>query len=304
MSLITIVRALGGELYDGGRRAVVPGPGHSPRDRSVSLLVSDGRLVVHSFGRSTWREVIDDLRRRGLINASASLGDAASSARGPAPSTASRVASAARLWSEASPLVRQLSMTHMRLRGIDRPAPLSVALRHHGQVRSAVYADRGATRPALLAAVSNVDGDLCAVEITYLAADGRRASDLTLSRKTIGALPRSSAVRLDQAKDELLVGEGVFTTLSASARFGMPGWALLSASNLRAWAPPAGVRRVLIAADRGVEGERSARQLYRRLVAAGVGATIAWPAPPAGDWNEEAQSGGEGRAGKGRRSLE
>ena len=39
MSLRTIVQALGGELYDGGRRANIPAPGHSAADRSVSLLL-------------------------------------------------------------------------------------------------------------------------------------------------------------------------------------------------------------------------------------------------------------------------
>ena len=53
----------------------------------------------------------------------------------------------------------------------------------------------------------------------------------------------------------MLVGEGVFTTLSATERFGLPGWALLSTRNLRAWSPPEGVRSILIAADRGKDGE-------------------------------------------------
>ena len=64
MSLADIVKQIGGDLYSPSR-AIVPGPGHSPEDRSVSLMVDrDGRLVVRSFGRSTWQEVFDDLRRR------------------------------------------------------------------------------------------------------------------------------------------------------------------------------------------------------------------------------------------------
>jgi putative DNA primase/helicase len=52
MPLRAIVRALGGELYDGGRRANVPAPGHSARDRSVSLLWTGERLVAHGFGEA------------------------------------------------------------------------------------------------------------------------------------------------------------------------------------------------------------------------------------------------------------
>ncbi|MGC1304685.1 MAG: virulence-associated protein E, partial [Caulobacteraceae bacterium] len=69
MSLRPIVEALGGELYDRGRRANIPGPGHSPADRSVSLLLQGDRVVVHTFGSNDWREVLDYLRLEKLIDA-------------------------------------------------------------------------------------------------------------------------------------------------------------------------------------------------------------------------------------------
>lgn len=68
MTLHAIVAALGGDLYQNGRRANVPGPGHSRRDRSVSLLLAEGRVVVHGFGGADWRVVRDDLCKRGLID--------------------------------------------------------------------------------------------------------------------------------------------------------------------------------------------------------------------------------------------
>ena len=68
MSLHAIVVALGGELYHGGARANVPGPGHSADDRSVSLWLTQGRVLIHSFGGSDWRDVREDLRRRGLVD--------------------------------------------------------------------------------------------------------------------------------------------------------------------------------------------------------------------------------------------
>lgn len=289
MSLLPIARALGGEAYDCGRRAVVPGPGHSPSDRSVSLYISNGRILIHSFGRSSWREVLTALRARGLIDAagrpSSGSGEGWSSAH-PTPSSSQRVGVARRLWEEAAPITRQLSAHHIRRRGVLRAPPVSGALRHHPSVPTAVYADLGARRPALLAAVTTAENVLCAVEVTYLAPNGERANDLRVSRKIVGVLPPSCAVRLDAVREDLLVGEGVFSTLSASARFALPGWALLSTGNLRTWSPPSGVRRVLIAADRGLDGERSARCLRRHLGASGVIAHIAWPPLPASDWNE------------------
>ena len=127
---------------------------------------------------------------------------------------------------------------------------------------------------------------MTAVEVTYLAPNGRRAEDLRLPRKTVGPAPNGCAVRLDPAAPEMLVAEGVFTTLSATEWFGLPGWALLSTRNLRAWSPPQGVRSVLIAADRGKDGEASAEMLRARLSEAGLAATVAPPPEPWGDWNE------------------
>ena len=125
MSLLPIVRALGGTLYDRGTRATIPGPGHSTHDRSVSLLLSRGRLIVHSFGRSRWRDVLDALRAQGLVDAQGQLGSGAGEewSQVPAPSAAVRAAIARRLWSEAAPLARQLSMVHVRRRGSNAPRP-------------------------------------------------------------------------------------------------------------------------------------------------------------------------------------
>lgn len=124
--------------------------------------------------------------------------------------------------------------------------------------------------------------------MTYLAPNAHRAADLRLSRKTVGAMPAGAAVRIDEAAPEILVAEGFFTTLSASKRFSLPAWSLMSTRNLRSWIPPPGVRSVLIAADRGKDGEASAEQLRARLVQAGLVARVELPPGDVGDWNEAA----------------
>ena len=115
-------------------------------------------------------------------------------------------------------------------------------------------------------------------------------------------------MRLDPAEPEMLVAEGVFTTRAAKARFHLPAWALMSTRNLRAWSAPAGVRSVLIAGDRGKDGEASAEVLRARLVAEGVTARVALPPAPWGDWDEWSNRGagrpaalerGRGRDGAG-----
>ena len=135
---------------------------------------------------------------------------------------------------------------------------------------------------------------MSAVEITYLGPGGRRSAGLRLARKTVGLIPPGSAVWLDPRGPDLLVAEGVFTALSARRRFGLPTWALLSTSNLRSWRPPPGVTSVLIAADRGQDGEASARILATALRAMGIRTRIVLPPAPFGDWNEADTAGQPG----------
>lgn len=293
MSLRTIVRALGGDLYDGGRRANIPAPGHSAEDRSVSLLWADGRVVIHSFGAADWREVRDFLRRQGLIGPGA-LGRPALAT--PPPSLEQRLSVARRIWAQAQPIAGTLGERHLRLRRIGRLLP--DALRFHPCLAIAVYRAESGARPALVARLDDPTAALTAIEATYLDAQGRRATDLRLSRKTVGLVPAGSAIRLDAPAAAMLAAEGVVSALSASERFGLPAWALGSARNLAAWSPPDGVRMVLIAADRGPPGELAADALQDRLRGAGVAACVMLPRAPFGDWNESAaaapESQGEG----------
>jgi putative DNA primase/helicase len=289
VSLKFIVSRLGGDLYDRGRRANIPAPGHSAADRSVSLLLQEGRVIVHTFGDGDWKGVLDYLRGEGLVDAHNAPTGLAQCRRAQAPAAATgleRRQAALRIWEAGRPLTGTLSARHCALRSVSRPLPGPDVLRHGGQTPVSAYAASRHHRPALLAAISDKDGVFTAVEATYLAANGRRALDLRLSRKTVGPSPGSCAVRIDVAAPQMLVAEGLFTTLSASARFALPAWALMSTRNLRHWRPPEGVRQVLIAADRGADGEASAEQLRAGLAAAGLKARVALPPEGFGDWNE------------------
>lgn len=307
MTLHAIVAVLGGDLYQGGLRANIPAPGHSRADRSASLLLDGDRLVIHSFGATHWRTVRDHLHALGLIHVDGRLagghlhsgrlaqgcwaGDSRSlAARSTARlDAARRIETANRLWAGTLPIVDgDLCALHLRRRAIDAsPASIDDLRRHPGAPIS-VFSDNGPTCPALAAAVRSPSGRLSAVELTYLDADGCRARRLRLARKTVGRVPAGAAVRLAPAGSDLVVGEGVMTTLSASARFRRPGWALLSAGNLAQWTPPEMVRRVIIAADRGPAGETAAARLLRRLRSLGLAACLRPPPEPFGDWNEVA----------------
>lgn len=295
MSLRSIVEVLGGDLYDGGRRASIPAPGHSLRDRSVSLMLDGRRLVVHGFGAADWREVMDWLRSRGLVDADGSVREGVGRVEAGRTSPASvprpeRVEAARRIWDSGLTVAGTLSERHARLRGVRRNLPGAEALRHASAAPLTAYRPGRGTRPALLAAIRDPLGELCGVEMTYLGADGRRAERLRLSRKTVGAVPAGAAVRLDPLTDRMLVAEGVFTALSASEQLRLPAWALLSASNLARWTAPAEVRSVVIAADRGQAGEAAAGRLAERLANQRVKVSVALPPEAFGDWNDAASA--------------
>lgn len=289
MTLHRIVAALGGDLYAGGRRANVPAPGHSARDRSVSLLLTDDRVLIHGFGRSDWRTIRDRLQDRGFIDDAGRLtGGGTAGPWAPRPDPRLRLETASDLWAGCRALEGGDPADRYLNRRAVRGAAAASNLAFHPEAPVSVYRPHGRGRPALIARISDGDDRLTAVELTYLDRNGGLAPGLRLTRKTVGLVPAGAAVRLAPAAAELLVGEGVVTTLCAMDRFQLPGWALMAATNLAAWTPPALVRRVLIAADRGAVGEGAAARLRRRVALVGLEARILCPDPPFGDWNDVA----------------
>lgn len=304
MSLREIVRALGGDLYQNGHRANVPAPGHDAADRSVSLVMSEGRVIVHSFGGADWREVLAALRRQGLVDRMARpSGVGSRSSAPPRPDRRLRVETARGLWAAGVETgAGGLVARHLARRGLPWRPGLG-GLCEHPAAPLWIYGEGTRTRRAMMARVSDPEGSTTAVELTYLDPNGRQAVDLKVSRKTVGQVPAGSAVRLSPVAEAMLVGEGVVTTLSAMTRFYRPGWALLSAGNLARWRAPEGVRDVLIAADRGATGATAARSLHDRLRADGLVSAIVWPWEPWGDWNEVLTARTAERREEGRRGA-
>ncbi|MDQ1193907.1 putative DNA primase/helicase [Brevundimonas vesicularis] len=291
MSLRQIVAILGGDLYQNGLRANVPAPGHGKTDRSVSLLLDGGRVVIHTFGAADWREVRDDLRRLGLVDPGGRLLGVATTPETLVIDHPRRRAVAGALWQDGvGPARTGVVARHLAVRGVVWRGDLD-DLREHPRAPFSVYRPGRRAGRAMMTGIRSSSGDLTAVELTYLATNGQLASGLRVPRKTVGQVPPGSAVRLRPAAPRMLVAEGVVTTLSAMERFELPGWALMSAGNLSRWHAPEHVSTVLVAGDRGVAGETAAMRLADRLEREGVEAILAFPPPPFGDWNEAAQDG-------------
>ncbi len=148
--------------------------------------------------------------------------------------------------------------------------------------------DDRARRPALVAAITDVSGALQGVQVTLLTAHGTAKAPVATPRRVIGKL-MGGTVRLAEAQDELAVGEGVETMLTASDVFGVPACAALSADNLARLIITHPLRRLIIAADNDGAGMRAAESLRARMTSS---TRVEIEAAPLGfnDWNDWARA--------------
>ncbi len=286
-----IVETCGGVLLDNGRRALICGPGHGRKDRSVSLLeTEDGRILIHCFSpRDHWRDVRNWLAARGLLAGDGGHPDATVFDRPgkrvlAQPQCEDRIARAKRWWEQATPIKGTIAEHYLRNRAISGVLPSSDVLRFHSRMTSLDDKER---RPALLAAILDCEGALQGVQATLLSARGAGKATVPTPRRTIGRL-LAGAVRLTTHQSILVVCEGVETALSAGEALSLPAWAALSADNLARFEPPAEVRRLVVACDADPAGLAAARAISAR-VAHTIKVDVATPPDGANDWNDWAR---------------
>jgi putative DNA primase/helicase len=146
------------------------------------------------------------------------------------------------------------------------PLPAGCALKAHPTVEYWEEGQRIGRYPALIAPVRDIDGHLITVHVTYLQS-GRKIANAE-PRKILSPLTGRTgcAVRLMRLDgDTLGIAEGVETALAAARLHGVPTWSALNASLLQKFEPPAGVRKVIVFADRDIAGLEAAGKLLERL---------------------------------------
>lgn len=290
-----IAQRLGGDIYQGGRAAVVPGPGHSKQDRSLSLRVAeDGRrLLWHSFAG----DAADQVRKHLGLEAG-ELARETDAERKRREEAYRRELERKRrycgtLWAETSPATGTVVERYLAGRGLHGPIP-DGRLRFHPRAMLAypwnLEAGDVRTWPAMVALVQHANGAPCGLHVTALRPDGSGKADLRAPRRMLGDVA-GGAVRLVPIREDgvLAVAEGIETALAFRQLTGTPTWAALSASGLRAFVPPPGLQRLIIAADSDDHGEglEAARALAER--ARSRVEVVIMPAPEATDWCDQVQ---------------
>jgi hypothetical protein len=121
-----------------------------------------------------------------------------------------------------------------------------------------------------------VDDEPIAVHRTFLAHHGEGKAPVSPSRMMLGPC-RGGAVRLAISSAVVMVGEGIETCLAAMQATGLPAWAALSTSGLRALQLPPEVQEVIVLADGDELGEAAAQECAWRCRQEGRRACIARP---------------------------
>jgi phage/plasmid primase-like uncharacterized protein len=261
-------------------------------------------LIRESCGLTEFRAVAEEARRfLGLENdehVPAAYTAPQGHDGGDAASETSQAQRAAlRLFDMAQPLSGTLAETYLDRRGITALALSGIpALRFHPRCFYRATPDsKPEPWPALIAAVTDLDGSITGIQRTWLDPDEFDLIDpvrlgkapLETPRRALGLL-LGHAVRfrsMSTSGDDLLVaGEGIETMLSLRCVLPtMPLAAALSAGHLTALLLPAGLRRLYIARDADAAGDRAAVSLTERAHAAGIEAITL--SPRLGDFNDD-----------------
>ena len=198
--------------------------------------------------------------------------------------------SAWRLFAMSQPIKGTLAESYLHDRGITVLRDCA-SLRFHPRCyyRPDPY-EPTETWPAMIAAVTDLDGRITGAHRTYLNPQGfdRSASGkapIDTPRRAMGHL-LGNAVRFGVADDVMAAGEGIETILSLRCGLpDMPMAAALSAAHLAAILLPATLRRLYIVRDDDPAGDHAMESLSARAGTNGIEAIAL--SPRCGDFNED-----------------
>lgn len=293
VSLPALARALRGDVVSG--QVLAPGPGHSPRDRSLAVRVSpsapDGFLAFSHAG-DDWRSCRDYVRDRlglggsEIVRRRTILPAPAASE----PDKSDRIPHALALWAEARDPRGTIVERYLGSRGLElRDDVAGAVIRFHP---TCPWKDEGSgvviRVPAIVAAMRCIRTDaIAAVHRTRLTEDGRK-----VDRRMLG-VASGAAIKLDADENVLgglSVGEGIETCLAARQLGFRPVWALGSVGGIGRFPPLPGIECLTILAETGDGGasERAVAECGRRWRHAGNEVLVVVPKVP-GDVNDAIQ---------------
>jgi putative DNA primase/helicase len=264
-------------------------PVHQSRRPTLALKDGPNGLIPYCHAGCRREDLLEELDRRGLLGADQDhVVDPAEVERQRAKDERrrqKRTAEALDFWFHETADPRGTVVERYWVsRGLSLPLPLTIRAS-----RSWIQHPEGGARPVMTALVELVDHGPVAIHKTWLGVDGSTKASFRSPRLSLGPVS-GAAVRLAEAGEMLVVGEGIETAGSILTATGLPAWAALSAGGIERLVLPhlPLAATVIIAADHdetGV-GERAARAAAERWLGEGRRARIALPPVPGTDWND------------------
>jgi hypothetical protein len=222
-------------------------------------------VIRESCGLLEFRDIAEEARRFLKL----SHPDPKQKRRDRSAPTASPRA-ARRLFETARPIAGTIVEAYLHERGITNLRGTG-SLRFHP--RCYYRADELSppeTWSAMIAAVTDLAGNLTGVHRTWLAPDGRDKAPVDTPRRAMGDL-LGNAVRFGIGTEVTAAGEGIETTLSLRCALPtMPMLAALSAAHLAAIMLPDTLRRLYVARDDDPAGDAAMATLTKRAGEVGI----------------------------------
>jgi hypothetical protein len=193
-------------------------------------------------------------------------------------------ARAQRIWENAGLLTGPIVEAYFHSRGLIIPKT--------GKLRFApsLPHDSGASYPAIVARVDRVNGDMVAIQRTFLALDGSGKAPVDTRKQKMSLGPtKGGAIRLAERVDgvPLMLGEGVETVQTVIQATGYPGWATLGTSGFKPDALPDEVKDVILLGENdGGMNARAIAKVATDLKKRGVRVRVAHPPEGFKDFND------------------
>ena len=259
------------------------GPAGRWRDAASSEYGDLLDVIRESCGLRDFADVVAEAKR--FLRLPPPECEARSGRRAATHAASGSTEAAQRLFTLSRPIAGTLVETYLRCRGLSlchRMSSLRFLPRCYYRPDKQ---NRFEMRPAMIAAVTDLDGMITGVHRTWLAPDGRTKAAVETPRKAMGEL-FGHAVRFGPVGDVMAAGEGIETILSVRTVLPhIPMAAALSAAHLAVILFPKTLRRLYIVRDNDPAGERARDCLAKRAHVAGVEALTL--APALGDFNDD-----------------
>lgn len=219
-------------------------------------------------------------------------------ARRQPPARSGSPQAARRLFAAARPLAGSLAADYLRSRGIARLADL-VSLRFHPWCYYRASDDDAAgtpgSFPAMIAAVTDVNGKQTGTHRTWLDPNGDGKAQVASPRRAMGEI-LGHGVRFGDADKAMIAGEGIETMLSLrEALPALPIVAATSSAHLGAILFPPSLRRLYMARERDAAGAAAFELLGERARCAGI--ELLPLDPLLGDFNDDLRRDGAAALG-------